>query len=678
MFRRTFCKIFTLFLLIFFITKAHSLPSQNNIVSLEGIQSSDYLFKVFKDNKFSPKKQSIVPVDDNNFPQNIIIYIDKTLSKDNNNTIQNNTVLRNNVIFSFTQQYTIENIDKIISLVNFLIDKKLPYNIILLFSADDENLVLETNNKYHQGGTSIYASSIDDSDLYSAIVFEESNLHSHEIIPGGGGDTAPSWLVKTIYDSCSSLGEKAILSSSFITLYRNGFLRENKRVSSFLKQGIPAASISLETEDKDFEIIKNIATELSSTLSDSWDRHYSFLDLGKDGIWLSENFFASSYLLFALICLFIICFSSFSIKTKQIAKIKDSLRMWYFIPATILFTGLILFLSEFFFRNDSINVFLILGIKILITFLFTSILFVIQLRFSYKISSAACGFLMLITSTSNIFIFGIVDLSFIYLFFFEYLIVYISTRFNHIVPLIFFTILMLFPFIPYAIDLLKLSAPQNLVLLVKSGFFENILFALILFPFQMVFLRILIQLNLFSKEKYDSAKIVIFKASFVVLSVIVIFIVFYLIFTETIVRNNLPQPKKNDITIVEDTTETNFTVSLENTAFMDLTARHLILKSNEKVLQYTVSVTSPETIPLYDCNYEYTFEGNNKVYFNLPDYPVGNIEIIYSTDPLYKSELNIEAYIIDSKNNNLIHHQYFKKEIETENLLNLYNEETVE
>ncbi|MFA6937433.1 MAG: hypothetical protein WCQ67_04315 [Treponema sp.] len=645
---------------------------------MKGAQGSNYLFAVFKDNNFAPKKQSLVPADDTSFPQNILIYIENSLSKNpikSKDSLNNEKVSRNNVIFSFTQQYAIENIDKIVPLVQFFIDEKLPYNAILLFSADDDNSVLNSSNKYHQGGTSIYTSSIDDSDLYSAIVFEKSIMHSHEIIPGGRGDTAPSWLVKTIYTSCTSLGEKAILSSSFTTLYRNGFLRENKRVSSFLKQEIPAASISIAAEDKDFEIIKKIATELSFSLSDSWDRHYAFLNIGKDGIWLSEYFYAFSYILFALVCLFIICFSPFTNKIKQTAKIKDTLRMWYFIPATILFTGLILFTTELCFFNSKSNAFLIIGIKILITFLFTSILFVIQLHFTYKISSSACGLLMLVISTANIFIFGIVDLSFIYLFFLEYLIVYFSTKFNHLIPLIFFMLLMIFPFIPYTIDLLKLSVPQNLDMLAKPGLLGNILCALIIFPFQMIFLRIIIQLNLFSKEKNDSTKTFILKAFLVSFSVISIFILFYLLFTETIVRNNLPKPKKNDVEIIEDAKEPQFTVSLENTTFLDLTARHVILKCNENVVQYIVSVTSNGTIPLYDCNYDYTFEGSNTVYFNLPDYPSGTIEIIYSSDPLYDSVINIEAYIVDSNDSNKIHHEYFTKELKADNL---YNEETVE
>ena len=234
---------------------------------------------------------------------------------------------------------------------------------------------------------------------------------------------------------------------------------------------------------------------------------------------------------------------------------------------------------------------------------------------------------------------------------------------------------MIFPFIPYTIDLLKLSVPQNLDMLAKPGLLGNILCALIIFPFQMIFLRIIIQLNLFSKEKNDSTKTFILKAFLVSFSVISIFILFYLLFTETIVRNNLPKPKKNDVEIIEDAKEPQFTVSLENTTFLDLTARHVILKCNENVVQYIVSVTSNETIPLYDCNYDYTFEGSNTVYFNLPDYPSGTIEIIYSSDPLYDSVINIEAYIVDSNDSNKIHHEYFTKELKADNL---YNEETVE
>lgn len=644
-------------LLVFCIVNATICATLDAQPVTEGIAETERLYALLQDARCNPVKQAIVPADDQCFPQNILVTIPATEPDEPNKK----EPLCSTVIFSFTQQFALDYTESFFPFLDELTKKKLPYTTVILLSADDESILPDSTDDYHPGGTASFTASVDNPDSYCAIVIERSKSETHEIVPGGGGDTAPSWLVQTIKSSCAALGQKSNLSISFITLYRNGILRETKRVSSFLSQGIAAAGIYLTGTRTDFKILSNIADRLVDERSDTWDRHYSYIPFAKDGVWIGESFFAISYLLIALVSLFILCFFSFIGKTAlsgqslQLARTKDVLRLWYLIPVVIICTTIILLLIELPFPKAKVVPVFLIGLKLLIVFLITAVAFVLQLRFSYRISSYACSFLMNILAVANIFIFTTIDLSLVFLFFFEYLLVLFAGKMKSIPMLIVTELLMMLPFIPYISDLLRFASPDGLVLLSKSGFTGNLVVAFAIFPFQVQFQRILIACNLFSRERHDSAQLIIVRASIVVSVLLGTIALLYFAFTYVIVRNNLPAPERKHLTIEERKSSGLVQSHVSDTTFMELTARHLIINSNETILRYLVSVTTPDSVPLYDCNYDYLLDNDHTAYFELPDYPTGTLEIIYSTNKETPSVITIESYIAGT--NNSVYHE---------------------
>ena len=85
--------------------------------------------------------------------------------------------------------------------------------------------------------------------------------------------------------------------------------------------------------------------------------------------------------------------------------------------------------------------------------------------------------------------------------------------------------------------------------------------------------------------------------------------------------------------------------------------KHLVLNSRAKVIRYIISVECQDAAPIYGSNYEYTFDGTNKVYFVLQDNPDGEIEIIYRSDNLYDQKITLEAFYESELNKKLIYHE---------------------
>src|SRR5574344_257987 len=611
---------------------------------------SEYLYTLLEDKGFSPVKQALVPADDNCFPVSIYTTITATPAENSELVKKTN---RNTVVFAFTEQFAVANKDNLCNFIGKIKEKKLPYTTVILLSADDEVLPLDTPTDYHSGGTAIFTAEIDNPDSYCAIVVEQYTNDRYEIVPGGGGDTSPSWLVQSLRHGCALCGEDSDVSSSFISFYRNGILRENSRVSSFLAEEIPAASITLDGSQKDFDILCATADTLSTMRSDRWDRHYSFLPLGSEGVLLSESFYASSFLLFGLVSLFLLCFLSFACSSEKKAQTKDVLSIWYIVPIIIILTATVLFLTELPFPSYSSKVgvtgmpVLIFGLKLTLTMFITTISFILQIHYSYRIAPSAYGFFMVTIAVANIFIFTAVDISLIYLFFFEYLLVLLANKVKSLPLLILTFFLMLMPFFPYVMDLLKFASFEGLYHLVKNGFRSNVLLALILFPFQVQLLRIFIALDFFGKEKYDSTSVIFKRALFTTIISLSIVSTGYFLFSRIMMNSNSLSQQTKKLVLKQSAASDDIRASVEETSFMELTARHLLVSSSKHVLRYIICITTPSSVPLYDCNYNYTLAGEHTAYFNLPDYPSGPLEIIYSTDPHGASNVKIEAYIMN-------------------------------
>ena len=164
----------------------------------------------------------------------------------------------------------------------------------------------------------------------------------------------------------------------------------------------------------------------------------------------------------------------------------------------------------------------------------------------------------------------------------------------------------------------------------------------------MQWFRILIVLDVLNPQKARSKKRAFLRGSLAVcISMLILALAYFLssnIASKTNIRLNMQSPIH--ITQVED--ETYLLVENAVSDFMELSQREIEISSSLPVIRYDVSVEQAdgsETVPLYDSNYDYSFEGKSKVFFHIPDYPAGKLNIVYFAEKNQQDIITVSAYM---------------------------------
>src|SRR5574344_1525675 len=153
---------FVFSLLLVFCISVTAIFAQTATLSdctMDSAHKSSYLFTLLKDKGFSPSRQSLVPFDDSCFPDNLLITIDAT---NDESAQEKNNSARTTVVFACTTMFASENTDNLFKFIQNIKDLHLPYTVIILLSADDESLFSDSASDYHPGGTTVFATSVQD------------------------------------------------------------------------------------------------------------------------------------------------------------------------------------------------------------------------------------------------------------------------------------------------------------------------------------------------------------------------------------------------------------------------------------------------------------------------------------------------------------------------------------
>ena len=611
---------------------------------------------------FKVRRQNLDSADSGIFPQNLIIEIpSQNKSKNEIDT----------VVFSFTQDFFCKDTNLLLSFLDELKGKNLNYDCLVFLSANDNTLFVrgDEGREHHPTGSAVFTTSIRNSDNLCAIVIEESNDSSfsllakrtYSIIPGGSSDVSPSWLVKSLCDSCQESGAYPSMPKSFSMLYRLGIARETRRVSQFFAQSIPAAGIVLSAKEKDLKILVTAADFLQTRRSSMWDRHYSVLQVDTYTFWYGEALLALFFMVFAFATIFTVCFSSFRDSSKNKAIFNDIRRSAFLALGYMIIIVALLIFMQTIFSFTARNPLLLMGIKVMSVFFALAIIFITQIRKNFNTSLEGTGFFMMFQSSLNIFIFTWIDLSLFFLFFMEYIILAFARKTRTRINMLILFFVSLLPFLNLTLDFLKGANYTSLRKFAFCTVFGNILLALALLPLLMQIFRILLVLGIFNSKRKTSRKKNFVYATITTIIIISFFTGFYWLLVRIRYGTTTGSSLRMQYTTVDGNDSQMVQVSYNEDEFMELTIYHILIDSKEKVLRYSISLEAEGSIPLYDCNYDYTIEADNKVYFEIPDYPNGTLEIVYSSDKDLNGLLKISAFIQNSKNPNEVIHQ--KKEV---------------
>ena len=394
-------------------------------------------------------------------------------------------------------------------------------------------------------------------------------------------------------------------------------------------------------------ILSDIQDNLISARSQTWNKHYNFIPLGIYGIWLNEAQLTTIYLFFTISVLFFICFYSFTYTGKNEAILKDMSRTWFSIPTYIIITTafLTLFQKLFFFTAE--NGVLYFGLKIFPTVLAMFFLVFIQILFNFRISLSANRFHGIILSALNVFIFSALDLSLMFIFIIEYMIVFLFRKRRHLffsIPCIF---LMTLPLLWIAASVFVDIDQRKISNLTDTTFFENLIFSFAILPFIFQWIKLILVSHI--KEFKSSKKISLIQGLLVsVAGAGIICAVFFAV--AKLVQGNFSAPRKNQTQIIENAEIHPAKFLWSRKVKFDIFENKLqiVPENGFKILRCFATFESKGELPFYECNFDYNFISENKVSIEIPDAPENELKILFMSENELQLEAEIELFMMNA------------------------------
>lgn len=533
---------------------------------------------------------------------------------------------RNTIIFSFLQEDAYAHFDAITDFLQSLTKTALVCNVFVLFAAQDQSPFNPALS-----GTGVFAQDFDENDRAAAITVRFSDATA--IQTGNAGTMTPLWLTQQLTAAFDGAAVPYTYPHRFTALYRAGFLRGEQRMATFIRNGIPAAAVTLSHDD-DIRALQFFCEQFSADGTEWWDNHYIFLRLPAPfkNLWIGEQFFFLFCMILGTLFLLILC--SFSFVGKNGADYKqDFKRSWYLIPLTIAVTYGAFWLGQTCCAHVSLLVratpIVQFGIKLIFALLFISVLFAVQQSLRVSSIQFTHGYFIYLVGISNIFIFTAVDISFFALFLVEYLLIYIARKATRIVPLGISVFLMLLPFVPYVYDLLKKGYYVDLQPLVFSPPLYNLLLSMLVFPFLIMWLRMLVRMEFYAATSHFSLKTMLLQGSLST-GVLIVLTVLGMVGISVFSRQTLHRTPFAPVQSVNENRYT-FEITATKDAFQGMTTRHVTIASKAAAAHYDITLSSESSVPLYDSTYDYTVnEETQTATFTVPDYPPQTMTIDYA------------------------------------------------
>lgn len=633
------------FTFLFLIISTISLYSSEK--QINGYNLCEDFFNFLEQNDCNPTIQPLVKNNNYNYPFNIEVFFEAntTIPKELNSKGNLTTLL-----FAFRMEEAYTSKPLILNLIKIIKSSKRDYNINLLFSyGDSQKTILQTQQVK---GTDYFIENIYNQNELSVICINLTNFNTI-VTPGGGGDTSPLWLLKRITSALNKNDISFKLRGSTITsLYRLNILQEDNRTSLFLKEGIPTIGINFSVKNlsdaKLSNFFQTLITSYTQNDTNNWDRHYISFTIGNKIYWISENTTVFIFMTLVILSLFFICEFSFTFSNKKQQIKKDVIQLWYILPISALITtiGFIFgqYLALLFYKILGIDPYIQLAIKFVIGFIFVSLIFFFWIKKQGILTEDSYTFLVSISAIINIILYTLIDISLFYVFAAEFLIIYLSRHTKKTVSLSIMFLLMLLPFLPYAIQIITYLKPQAVQNLSNNSFFANLIISLGFLPFEMIWFRILARLNKIWEntdndvKKFRTQNIIAISTAVVIFTIILIIITIFIpdhykrrrtgaITFETILKN-----------------DDKIKISYNDNNYFGETIRTLNIDLGDIAEQCSIKVSSETKNPIIYSDESYVVTQNDESdIFSTPIWPPKELEFNYIANSDIESIITVEA-----------------------------------
>ena len=616
------------------------------------IEISNRLYNHFVKEGFSPVKQLLA--DEGSFPYSILLHNNRQTDRQNQET--------NRLIITMPQDMALQYLQETISLLKKMEDA--PTTITLALLANERTPFpreegFPTEQQWHPSGSQILLENTSDTDSCAIVMLETPSQPPKQVtvVPGASGIMTPLWLLQQL--------PLPIPHNSLIT-YRLNLAAENPMFATFFQAGMAAVAVMLDPSQGEqaqevfsaMETMVRDFTAVESSVGSSENYMvFSFLD----NIWIGEEIFILLYLAITILVLALLSGFSF-IGRRGAANRWAFFKIWHLIPITILLSTLFLWLGQLlatsFVEATPDNTFAIMGIKTIFSFITISLPFIFHLRLRLNISQFVYGYLLTIVAAMNVFIFASIDLVLLFIFVMEYIVIYFSRLTRRIVPMVVASLVMLLPFIPYALNILEYASRDKLLAMAYCGIWGNILYACILTPFQIMWLRILGRIDLFGTHR-NISRFRMFAAvgltmGALVVSMTLLVSIGSLLLYQTIpgIRNSEPAHVHQEHILVESEDPLPLDISVHQTGYLELQSVTVELDSDLPILRFNLEVRSLGGLPVYDSALDFQTtqeaDGSEQVFvsrFLIPDYPAERNSLEYTAASSLSQTVKVTVYL---------------------------------
>ena len=640
---------FRIFFIFLLLLSAHFLIFSQENISF-GNELSRTVEATLTKNNFSPIAQKLSETGQDDFAYNLILdFAPNDEGKTEEANAENTGNSRTEVIFCFTQEDFIAHESAILDFLSFFKETKRDWLATVLFSALDETEYKAIDSIK---GTRVFAESVDDTDSACAIPLSFDSSQKNALYTGSKSHTTPLWLTQRITDAFFDAQIDFSFEDVLSAVYRLGIIRGRERLSFFFMNNIPAVELSI-SDDTALSALKTFVQNYTPRGTEEWDMHYMYINRANlfKAVFVNERTIIIICLSVGIFTILILCVFSFTGKSGERHKY-EFIKSLYMIPITIgisfaslaLGQHIVAILSTFLPLNPVVQ----FGIKIVFSLAFISVLFAVQEIFKFSVTAFVYGYLLMVVAIFNIFLFSTRDLTLFVIFALEYIIIYVSRSAKKLPVLIIFFIVMVLPFAPYGYIIIKNADEADIVRSVFCTGGGNFLLAFAMFPFQIMWLRILMFMNIYAGGKGYSMRRIIFND--VVSTAGILAFVALLIFSisQFIYRPEVRKSQRIETKILREEKLT-LSASLSSDSFSGMNTNHINIKSDENALRYEIKVHEiGGARAIYDSIYNYTIEtgenGEDVYSFIIPDYPPKEITIDYACDVSAKARIEITAF----------------------------------
>ena len=618
--------LFSLFFRLF--STENTAVNTNSAVQKAGFELCDYVNSQLVHNGIKTSTQPLVSNGLNYFPYNIIIE----------NVEDNRSSASLLLYFSMEDALTFQT--ELIEIIKALSTDS--FNSTVVISYGDS---FPLKNNFIVSGIQAFTASLNTNITYYAFAINLSAEHN-SIISGSDGTASPSWMVKAAFSTFAKQKIREDIPRYYLSQFSKYTFLHDNILSSFFATGTQAIRLNLKKEINHTAFIQQLVQNYSSETKKTLDYHSLMFRIFKHTVWLSEYTIVRILIItifISLLYIFTIGLLNSNLKNVAWRQLKTN---WYTLPITFLLSSGGFFLGKAIYMFISSRpgytgtVYGIFILQILLSSLFVSLFFLLELFFRRTYGERSLDFLIMISSFVNQYLFCLFDISlypfFLLLCLLAILSIILKRNWTHIVLFI----LIILIYVPYIFSLYKFTDLFNLRQFFLSNWLQNLSIPMILLPLYMMLLRIFT-----ATKKWFTQK----KVFLIIVSSTYVFFFLLLFVLNAILFSYKPEKKETIIAENIRADESLLKISYsDRTVFSDI-IRTINLdfgKQPESVIFYVQDENRPAV--LYSDN-DFKTANRGKTYFLLPPEPPQNLSFTYGTQST-TSKIYVELIYLSDDN----------------------------